>query len=77
MLALPLLSPTVTFSTMQKKKVMTFLIMNVVCDICQGALQQNSSTLSEAKKLNCTGLQGHDSLFPLPNYSVHSTLYRS
>lgn len=38
------------------------------------ALLQNSSMLSGAEKLNSTGLQGHDSLFPLtlcPNYSIH------
>lgn len=59
------------FPKCKKLKVMKFLIF---FEICHVVLLQSSSMLSGAEKLNSTGLQGHDSLFPLtlcPNYSLH------
>lgn len=53
-------------------------LLGTFCDIFWGRLLQNPSILSEAKKWNSTGLQRHDSLFPLtlcPSYSAQSTLY--
>ena len=59
------------FPQCKKLQVMKFLIF---CEFCHVVFLQSSSMLSGADKLNSTGLQGHDSLFPLtlcPNYSLH------